>query len=142
MNISILIPTCNRAPSLGRLMDSLYGMRCANANVLEVVVVDNGSSDGTSALLDRELGRARSFALKVLREPEKGKARALNRGLAAATGDLFLVLDDDVVADRDCMMRHVEAYEGSSFGGVQGKILPGCDGAGQPADPARLREYN
>src|SRR5262249_11250584 len=89
-----------------------------------------------------ELGRTRSFSLKVLREPEKGKARALNRGLAAARGDLFLVLDDDVVVDRDCMMRHVEACEGSSFGAVQGKILPGCDGAGQPADPARLREYN
>ncbi|HUK39568.1 MAG TPA: glycosyltransferase family 2 protein [Candidatus Acidoferrales bacterium] len=142
MIVSILIPTCNRAQSLGRLMESLRAMSCDNANVLEIVVVDNGSSDGTSELLDRELGRPRSFELKVLREPEKGKARALNRGLAAAMGDLFLVLDDDVVADRDCLLRHVEAYEGSSFAAVQGKILPGCDVAGQPADPARLREYN
>jgi len=142
MRVSIVIPTFNRAQSLGRLMESLDAVHGNNSTQMEVLIVDNNSTDGTADLLQQELVKPRGFELKVLNEPQKGKASALNRGLAAARGDIFLVLDDDVIADCDCLVRHVEVYGGTSFAAVQGKILPGRDRVGQSADPKRLREYN
>ena len=142
MQVSIIIPTRNRGQSLIRLIESLDALDCTSSTEMEVLIIDNGSTDETRELVQREQAKARGFELKVLSEPQKGKASALNLGLSAAKGDIFLILDDDVVADRDCLMRHVEAHQTTSFDALQGKILPGRDRFGDPADLARLREYN
>jgi GT2 family glycosyltransferase len=53
-----------------------------------------------------------------------------------------MILDDDVVIDRDCIAKHVEAHRQTGFAAVQGRVLPGKDPEGKNGDPARLREYN
>jgi glycosyltransferase involved in cell wall biosynthesis len=105
-------------------------------------VIDNGSTDLTGDMLAAQTGKLSNVCFRALVEMRKGKASALNRGLATARGDFILVLDDDVTVHADVLARQLEAYGAQPFDAVQGRILPGLDADGNPADPARLREYN
>jgi GT2 family glycosyltransferase len=140
--VSILIPTHNRAGSLKRLLDSLEASAGLEETPLEIVVVNNHSTDATSQLLMEILAEDRKFPILVLDEFKHGKSWALNRGLGRVTGSLVLLLDDDVSVDRFCVAEHVAAYKDRFFDAVQGKVLAGLDPKGQPADMARLKEYN
>jgi GT2 family glycosyltransferase len=140
--VSILIPTHNRAGSLKRLLDSLEASAGLEETPLEIVVVNNHSTDATSQLLMEVLAEDRKFPILVLDEFKHGKSWALNRGLGRVTGSLVLLLDDDVSVDRFCVAEHVAAYKDRFFDAVQGKVLAGLDPKGQPADMARLTEYN
>jgi GT2 family glycosyltransferase len=140
--VSILIPTHNRAGSLKRLLDSLEASAGLEETPLEIVVVNNHSTDATSQLLMEVLAEDRKFPILVLDEFKHGKSWALNRGLGRVTGSLVLLLDDDVSVDRFCVAEHVAAYKDRFFDAVQGKVLAGLDPKGQPADMARVKEYN
>lgn len=142
VTFSLVIPTCNRSESLRRLLQSIGRMEIPPSARVEVIVVDNGSVDDTAALLTEEASRPGNVPFTALTEQRKGKANALNRGLAATKGDVFLVLDDDVVVDSQLVVRHLESYLAQPFDALQGRVLPGVDSEGKPADPARLREYN
>jgi glucosyl-dolichyl phosphate glucuronosyltransferase len=140
--VSILIPTHNRAGSLKRLLDSLEASVGLEDTPLEIIVVNNASTDGTSQLLREVSAEDRRLSILVLDEFKQGKSWALNLGLGRATGSLVLILDDDVSVDKFCVAEHVAAYKDGSFDAVQGKVLAGLDPEGEPADMARLREYN
>jgi len=140
--VSILIPTHNRAESLKRLLDSLEGSAGLEETPLEIIVINNHSTDATSQLLMEVLAEDRRFPILVLDEFKQGKSSALNLGLGRATGSLVLLLDDDVSVDRFCVAEHVAACKDGFFDAVQGKVLAGLDLKGEPADMARLREYN
>lgn len=139
---SLLVATCNRKESLRRLLESIGRMELPDSLQVELIVVDNGSVDGTAEWLAQESIRPANVFFTALTEQRKGKASALNRGLACATGDFFLVLDDDVIVDRLLVVRHADGYRSTLFDALQGRILPGVDAEGNPADPLRLREYN
>jgi GT2 family glycosyltransferase len=109
---------------------------------IEALVVNNGSTDETSLLLAREAAQPKIGSLKVIDEKLPGKARAINCAMACATGDLVLVLDDDVVIDARCIVGHLNAYGETGFDAIQGRVLPGHDLSGQPADLGTVREYN
>jgi glucosyl-dolichyl phosphate glucuronosyltransferase len=140
--ISILIPTYNRAASLKRLLDSLEASAGLEETPVEIIVVNNHSTDATSQLLIDVLAEHRRFSILVLEELKRGKSRALNLGLGHVTGSLVLLLDDDVSVDKFCVAEHVAAYKDGLFDAVQGKVLAGLDPEGQPANKNRLREYN
>ena len=140
--VSILIPTHNRAASLKRLLDSLEASAGLEEIPLEIIVVNNHSTDATSQLLMDVLAEDRRFSIMVLEQLKHGKSWALNLGLGHAAGSLVLLLDDDVSVDKFCVAEHVAAYKDGLFDAVQGKVLDGLDPEGQPANMARLREYN
>ena len=140
--ITILIPTYNRAASLKRLLDSLEESAGLEETPVEIIVVNNHSTDATSQVLIDVLAEHKRFSIRVLEELKHGKSWALNLGLGHVTGSLVLLLDDDVSVDRFCVAEHVAAYKDGLFDAVQGKVLAGLDPEGQPANMARLREYN
>jgi glycosyltransferase involved in cell wall biosynthesis len=140
--ISILIPTHNRAASLRRLLDSLEASACLEETQLEIIVVNNHSTDATSQVLMDVLAEDRKFPILVFEELKHGKSWALNLGLRHVTGSLVLLLDDDVSVDKFCVAEHVAAHKDGPFDAVQGKVLAGLDPEGQPPNIARLREYN
>lgn len=97
-DISVIVPTRNRAVSLAETLTALRGARRDGLSV-EVVVVSNGSEDDTPAV-------AASFAsempLRYLEEPRTGKAHALNRAIDEGhLGRLVAILDDDMTPDAD-----------------------------------------
>lgn len=106
-SISVVIPTYNRRAALERALKALAAQRrCGDA--FEVVVVSDGSTDGTDDLLTT---LDPPFDLKVVRQPNQGPAAARNAGVHAASGELVLFLDDDMVAAADLVAQHLAAHQ-------------------------------
>ena len=105
--VSIVVPTFNRWASLERLLRALEEQTYPSDR-FEVLVVDDGSTDGTPEKL-RKL--ASKYALRVLEQTHQGPAAARNLGVAHAAGGLVVFLDDDVVPVRDLIHVHVATHE-------------------------------
>jgi glycosyltransferase involved in cell wall biosynthesis len=93
--ISVIVATRNRRAALAQFLDSV--IRLPAEPDWELIVVDNGSSDGTAALL---ASAAASLPLIAIEERRRGKSRALNKALGYARAELLLFADDDIVPDR------------------------------------------
>jgi len=140
--ISIIIATYNRADSLARFLAGLDLLDDLESAALEVLVVDNDSTDETSNLLAREQRKPRKFALRVFNEKQRGQSAAINRGLAACRGAIICLLDDDVVVDRRWLQGVLHSYAAADFDALQGRVLPGVDPQGNPANAKKLYYYN
>jgi glycosyltransferase involved in cell wall biosynthesis len=89
---SVLISTHNRAHLLNETLNHLRN-QAPGVSSWELIVVNNGSFDETSSVLDRaKVG----LPLIVVDEPQLGKSRALNKALKIARGDLLIFTDDDI----------------------------------------------
>lgn len=107
----MLIPTHGRAATLAHVVSAWaalapeHGERCE----FQIVVVDDGSPDGTGQVLDDLLERFQHL-LTVVRQANGGRAAARNAAIAAARGDLLLFSDDDMVPlSPDLLSRHLDA---------------------------------
>jgi glycosyltransferase involved in cell wall biosynthesis len=100
--VSIVVPVCNGESSIGQALDSALGQTYRN---LEIIVVDDGSRDRTSEVVDgfsRRDGRVRLVA-----QPNRGVAAARNRALAETSGELVAPLDADDLWDPSKIARQV-----------------------------------
>jgi glycosyltransferase involved in cell wall biosynthesis len=140
--LSIIIPTRNRVRSLKKLLDSLAAAVSPAGTTIEIIVINNASTDATRTLLEDEAAKPRAQSLTVLDEPRTGKSNAVNRALSVVRGDIIMILDDDVSIDSHCLVKHLEAYRKTSFAAIQGRIFPGKDPDGRSANPEWLRQYN
>ena len=92
--LSVVIPTFNRKDSLQKTLDGLARQTCP-APQFEVVVVSDGSTDGTDPFLTQYAETA-PYTLRPIFQPNAGPARARNNGIENAQGDVIVFLDDDV----------------------------------------------
>jgi glycosyltransferase involved in cell wall biosynthesis len=106
MKFSVVIATRNRAALLGGALSSLRAQ--AGATEIEAIVVDNGSSDATRAVTER-------YGATYLFEAQPNRALARNAGVAAATGEIVLFVDDDVVLPPYFVAAHARAHAASIF---------------------------
>jgi glycosyltransferase involved in cell wall biosynthesis len=88
---TVFTPTFNRAHTLARVFRSLQAQSFRD---FEWLVIDDGSSDGTEALV-KSWKRSAGFPVRYLGQDNVGKPRTVNRGVQEARGDLFLTLDSD-----------------------------------------------
>ena len=120
MRLSVVIATKDRAALLERALDSLEAQRDAPA--FEVIVADNGSSDGTRALVEARRAAGRMpLAYVWVPEPNRGAAR--NAGVAVARGAILVFVDDDVVLPEGFLAAHAAAHAGIFPVAVSGPIL-------------------
>jgi glucosyl-dolichyl phosphate glucuronosyltransferase len=122
-SLSVLICTFNRAALLGETLAALNAMEAPDACSVEIVVVDNNSTDDTAAVVAASRARAR-FPIVLIHERQQGKSFALNAGLAAAAGDVLALTDDDVLPAADWLVRIVSAFRAQNVTFVFGKVLP------------------
>jgi len=111
IELSVIIPTHNRADRLRVCLEALRH-QTQPATDFEVIVVDDGSTDGTAEIL-AEIETP--FALRVIRQAKSGQCAALNRGIAAS-GRYCLILDDDIIPGPALVAEHFRAQRDS--GGV------------------------
>lgn len=114
VDVSVVIPTMDKAGLLERTVDALLAQDPGPGRLWEVVVVDDGSTDGTAAYLE-DLARrqaARVPAVRVVAPGRNvGRARARNLGARAAAGRWILFLDDDIVAPAGLVRAHLDLLE-------------------------------
>ncbi len=126
VDATVLIATYNRATLLDATLASLGRLRLTAPRTWEVIVVDNNSTDTTREVIERH---ARDFAvpLRYLFESQQGRSSALNAGVAAASGAVIAMTDDDVEVDEGWLEAACDA------------LLPRADDriayAGGPVEP-------
>ncbi len=106
MNFSVVVATHNRCGLLARVTEAILGQTLP-PDRYELVIVDDGSTDGTQALC-AEL--ARRPGVRTLRQPNRGVAAARNLGIREATGDVVAFTDDDCLVPPDWLGRLADGY--------------------------------
>lgn len=99
MDVSIIICTRNRAAHLQKTLRALGATSVPPQLEIELLVVDNGSTDRTALVV--EANAPRGWSVHRVVESEPGVARARNRGIAETAGDVLLFTDDDVRVSRE-----------------------------------------
>ena len=110
--LTVIIPTYNRAGRLRTCLDALAG-QTVGPGVFEVIVVDDGSTDGTVEMLE---GLRFPNPLRIVRGEHVGGGPARNAGAEAAASPYCLNLDDDMIADEGLVAAHLAAQR--EHGGV------------------------
>jgi glycosyltransferase involved in cell wall biosynthesis len=151
MTVSVVIATYNRVRELAACLEQLRGQDFHPGD--EVVVADNGSTDGTVALLTRVASRF-PVALRVVVEARPGKSRAVAAALVHCTGDVLAFTDDDVLVDDEWIARIRETMGREAVDLIGGRVLPrfaarvpswlvlsGPSGFSRLASPLALLDY-
>jgi glycosyltransferase involved in cell wall biosynthesis len=125
--VSIIIPTRNRRELLGRMLDSLARVQAAPGE-MEVLIVDDGSTDGTAAAL---AARRDPFPLRVVHQAGQGPAAARNRGAAEARGEILGFLDSDILVSPGWWRAAAPHFQDPRTAAVEGATLP-PDSSGRP----------
>lgn len=104
---SVVIPTRNRARQLTSTLAALSRQTLPYA-AFEILVVDDGSTSSQRPALDCLHPHIRQ---RYIRSPHLGPAHARNLGVAVATGDVIVFIDDDVIVTANCLLAHVTFHE-------------------------------
>lgn len=123
--VSVLIATYNRAQLLDECLAHLRAQPFNDGD--EVIVVDNGSSDDTTAVVTRHQVNDFGPPLRLVHESRPGKSRAIASGLAHASGDILAFTDDDVNVDLGWLDAIRSALADPTVALVGGPVTPRFD---------------
>ncbi len=135
-SVSVVIPTRNRAPYLRDLLNAL-SVQVYPSDRLEVLVIDNSSSDDTREVV-RESAAIAPYSLRYLRKDDDGPAASRNRGAEMATGDVLAFTDSDCIPSPN-WIRLAVAHLRPGVGVVCGPVRPLPIG---PDDPFFLHQIH
>ena len=112
--VSVVVCTFNGSRTIRECLEGLGKLRYAN---FEVIVVDDGSTDGAGEI-------AREYNVRVIRTENRGLSSARNTGLSAATGEIVAYLDDDASPDPDWLHYLTDTFRKMNCAGVGGPNIP------------------
>ncbi|MFB6614428.1 bifunctional polysaccharide deacetylase/glycosyltransferase family 2 protein [Streptomyces sp. NPDC056367] len=110
--VSVIVPAYNESAGIEAAVRSLL----ASDHQVEVIVVDDGSTDGTADLVESLNLRG----VRVIRQQNAGKPAALNTGIAAASCNLVVMVDGDTVFEPDAVRMIVQPFANRRVGAVSG----------------------
>lgn len=114
--VSFIIPAHNEEKTIERKLENTFNLNYPS-NALEVIVVDDGSTDKTPAIL-KTLQQTLFQKLKIIRQDRKGKSAAENAGLQESKGNIIVISDADVPLNSDALQFMVENFKNPKVGGV------------------------
>jgi len=110
MNVSVIIPTHNRSQVLLRCLTALIEQRQDVPGSLEIVVVDDGSTDGTAEAVNR-FSEGCPVELRLVRlDSQRGPAAARNRGITAARSPTVIFIGDDIIPQPGFLRQHCSVH--------------------------------
>ena len=122
--VSVVVPCRNEALRIATLLDAI---RSQETSVVEVVIVDTGSTDGTMDIVGRYQQHHSDLRLACLSHPGAGIAKALNKGIEAAQGEIIVRLDGHSRPGSDYVGRALDVLRDTGAAVVGGvwDIAPG-----------------
>jgi len=118
--VSVLIPAFNEEDVI---VDTIQSVLESDYPRLEVIVVDDGSNDGTGELLDAQFGR--NPAVRIVHQPNRGKPAALSHALAEASSSIIVTIDADTAIEHDAISKLVRHFADPRVGAVAGNVKVG-----------------
>lgn len=112
-SVSVIIPAYNEEKNIRNCLEAVYSSDYPG-NKLEVIVVDDGSSDRTVEVAGRFKGT------RILKQEHVGKVDALNLGFEKSSGDVVITLDADVMVEKDFIKNTVKPFSDEKVGAVCG----------------------
>ncbi|MGW5469251.1 bifunctional polysaccharide deacetylase/glycosyltransferase family 2 protein [Streptomyces chartreusis] len=119
--VSVIVPAYNEKECIANTLESL----ARSTHPIEIIVVDDGSTDGTSEIARdaaRELGMTN---VRVIRQENAGKPAALNNGVRSASHDIVVMMDGDTVFEPDAVRQLVQPFADPAVGAVAGNAKVG-----------------
>jgi glycosyltransferase involved in cell wall biosynthesis len=129
-SISLVVCTRDRRDALARLLVSVDA--ALRPDAFELVVVDNGSSDGTDEVISAH-AEAAPYPVTIVAEPRPGLGRARNAGIEAATAEVVAFTDDDCRLERSHPVTLAQAFAAHPIDFCGGRILAAGPGDGPVA---------
>ncbi|WP_328873167.1 glycosyltransferase [Streptomyces sp. NBC_00287] len=119
--VTVVVPAYNEKECIANTLQSL----AKSTHPIEIIVVDDGSTDGTS-----EIARAAADSLgmrnvRVIRQENAGKPAALNNGVRSASHDIVVMMDGDTVFEPDTVRQLVQPFADPQVGAVAGNAKVG-----------------
>jgi glycosyltransferase involved in cell wall biosynthesis len=118
--VSLIICTRNRSDSLHRTLETMLPIVHDNDQLLEILVMDNGSTDETSKIVERFSSTWKK--VRYSNEPEKGLCRARNKAVVLAQGAILVWTDDDLVVTKEWIPKLVAPILANEADCVVGRI--------------------
>ena len=115
--VTVLIPAYNEESVIEQTVRAALA---SDYPKLEVVVVDDGSTDHTSEIVQENFGRDRR--VRLLMQANHGKPSALNHGLSEASGEIIVSIDADTIVDPDAISLLVRHFADPTVGAVAGNV--------------------
>jgi len=122
-SVSVLIPAHNEKNVIGKTLEAMLNQDYPD-DKLEIIVIDDASTDGTGAICDRFSRDNDQMKVVHRLHGGNGKPDALNEGIKVATGEVILVFDADYVPCTPMLIRRlVRHFKDPKIGAVQGNVL-------------------
>jgi len=113
--VSVIIPAYNEEKRIGKCLQSVFDVKYPKEKI-EVVVVDDGSTDKTVELV-------KSYGFKVLKQNHKGKVDALNLGLKKSKSEVIVTIDADTIIEKDFIKKIARPFIDENLGATSGSVL-------------------
>lgn len=122
-SLSVVICTYNRAASLAETLDSVNACELPAGCDVELVLIDNNSTDDTAAVCERFAPKAKMPFRRVM-ETTQGLSFARNRGIREARGDVIIFTDDDVLVNSSWLTAYAEEFGEENADCAFGRVHP------------------
>jgi glycosyltransferase involved in cell wall biosynthesis len=127
--VSVVIPTLNRAAMLATTIERIEN-QTVGRDAYEVLIVDNNSTDTTQAVLAQKAAAYPN--LKGFIQTKRGAAATRNVGIRAASGEIVLFIDDDILAEPDLVERHIQYHAENPGASIIGTVTSAWHDSSDP----------